>query len=100
MTANARSGAVLVTGEGGRLAGIFTDGDLRRRLLVDPGLLDRPIRDVMTKNPKVVRTDMLLADAFKRLKDHKIDEIPVVDDAGVAVGILDVQDVLEWGVAL
>ena len=100
MTAHARSGAVLVAGEGGRLAGIFTDGDLRRRLLVDPGLLDRPIGEVMTENPKVVHPEELLADAFRRLKDHKIDEIPVVDAAGVAVGILDVQDVLEWGVAL
>ena len=100
MTAHARSGAVLVTGIGGRLDGIFTDGDLRRRLLVDPGLLDRPIGDVMTRNPKVVQSEMLLADAFKRLKDHKIDEIPVVDAEGVAVGILDVQDVLEWSVAL
>jgi arabinose-5-phosphate isomerase len=100
MTAHARSGAVLVNGDDGRLLGIFTDGDLRRRLLVDPDLLDRPIQEVMTENPKVVRSEELLADAFKRLKDHKIDEIPVVDDAGVVIGILDVQDVLEWGVAL
>lgn len=100
MTAHARSGAVLVTTADGRLEGIFTDGDLRRRLLVDPDLLDRPIGEVMTRDPKVVRSDMLLADAFKRLKDHKIDEIPVVDAAGTAIGILDVQDVLEWGVAL
>ena len=99
MTAHARNGAVLIT-EDGRLAGIFTDGDLRRRLLEDAGLLGRPIREVMTATPKVTAPGELLAAAFRRLKDHKIDEIPVVDDAGRAVGILDVQDVLEWGVAL
>jgi arabinose-5-phosphate isomerase len=95
----ARSGAVLVTGEGGKLAGIFTDGDLRRRVVADPGVLDGPISAAMTTNPKTARKDELLADAYKRLKDHEIDELPVVDDSGRAVGILDVQDVLEWGVA-
>jgi len=100
MTAHARSGAVIVMGEGGKLIGIFTDGDLRRTLLVDPGLLDRPIRDVMTENPKVAKQGELLADTFRRMKEHKIDEIPVVDDAGIAIGMLDVQDLVEWGVAL
>jgi len=99
MTAHARSGAVIVTGVGGRLVGIFTDGDLRRTLLVDPDLLDRPIGDVMTKNPKVAKSDELLADTFRRMKEHKIDEIPVVDNAGAAIGMLDVQDLVEWGVA-
>jgi CBS-domain-containing membrane protein len=54
----------------------------------------------MTPRPKVARTDELLADAFKRLKDHLIDELPVLDAAGRAAGLLDVQEVLEWGIAL
>ena len=95
----ARSGAILVTDDAGRLEGIFTDGDLRRRVVADAGVLDGPIDAAMTKRPKTARKDELLADAYKRLKDHEIDELPVVDDAGRAVGILDVQDVLEWGVA-
>jgi arabinose-5-phosphate isomerase len=94
-----RSGAILVTGAGGRLEGIFTDGDLRRRVVADPSMLDGPISAAMTRNPKVARKDELLADAYQRLKTHKIDELPVVDADGHAVGILDVQDVLEWGVA-
>ena len=53
----------------------------------------------MTANPKVAKSDELLADTFRRMKKHKIDEIPVVDDAGVAIGMLDVQDLVEWGVA-
>ncbi len=95
----ARSGAILVTDAAGRLEGIFTDGDLRRRVVADPRVLDGPISAAMTRNPKSARKDELLADAYKRLKEHEIDELPVVDDAGRAVGILDVQDVLEWGVA-
>jgi len=98
-TGRARSGAILVVGDGGLLEGIFTDGDLRRRVVADAAVLDGPISAAMTKKPKTARKGELLADAFKRLKDHEIDELPVVDDAGRAVGILDVQDVLEWGVA-
>jgi arabinose-5-phosphate isomerase len=94
-----RSGAVLVVEDDGRLAGIFTDGDLRRRLVADPKVLDGPISDVMTRAPKVARNDELLAAAYRRLKEHRIDELPVVDAQGRAVGILDVQDVVEWGVA-
>ena len=95
----ARSGAVLVANAEGLLLGIFTDGDLRRRVMADAAVLDGPIADAMTKSPKVARQDELLADAFHLLKQYEIDELPVVDDAGRAVGILDVQDVLEWGVA-
>ena len=95
----ARSGAILVADAAGMLLGIFTDGDLRRRVVADPAVLDGPIADAMTRSPKVARQDELLADAYQRIKQHEIDELPVVDPAGRAVGILDVQDVLEWGVA-
>ncbi len=95
-----RSGAVLVTDDQGLLLGIFAGGDLRRGLLGDPGLLTRPIEQVMTGEPKVARATDLLADAYNRVKEHKIDELPVVDGTGHAVGVLDVQDVVEWGVAL
>ncbi len=95
----ARSGAILVTDDAGMLLGIFTDGDLRRRVVADAGVLERAIADAMTRNPKFARSDELLADAYKRLKEFEIDELPVVDAAGRAAGMLDVQDVLEWGVA-
>ncbi len=98
-TGRRRSGAILVASDDGRLEGIFTDGDFRRRMLADAGVLDEPIGGVMTRNPKVARKDELLADAYKRLKDHQFDELPVVDDTGRAVGILDVQDALAWGTA-
>lgn len=95
-----RSGALLVVADDGSLAGIFTDGDLRRRIVEDAGVLLRPVREVMTVDPKVTREDELLATAYKRLRQHSIDELPVVDAEGRPVGLLDVQDVLEFGVAL
>ena len=66
------------------------------------------IQDVVLRFPitrgiagHVARTGEIvnIADAYKRLKEFEIDELPVVDGAGRAAGMLDVQDVLEWGVA-
>jgi arabinose-5-phosphate isomerase len=94
-----KAGAALVVDTRGRLQGIFTDGDLRRRLAGGTAFLEGPIGKVMTKRPITVRDDSLLAEAMRVLKDHKIDEVPVVDARGRPVGMLDVQDILEVGVA-
>lgn len=95
----ARAGATLVVDARGRLLGIFTDGDLRRRLGEGKAFLDLPIRDVMTRSPITVGDGTLVAEALRILKDRKIDEVPVLDRAGRPVGLLDVQDILEVGVA-
>jgi arabinose-5-phosphate isomerase len=94
-----RAGAVLVVDGRGRLLGIFTDGDLRRRLSAGTAFLEGPIGAVMTRDPITVRDEGLVAEAMRVLKDHKIDELPVVDARGRPVGLLDVQDILEVGVA-
>ncbi len=89
-----RPGAlVLVDGEG-RLSGIFTDGDLRRLILERPACLDGPIRDVMTRSPRVLRDDALVRDAVRMIRELRADEIPIVDADGRPVGLLDVQDLV------
>ncbi len=95
----ARAGATMVVDGRGRLVGIFTDGDLRRHLGKGKAFLDRPIADVMTRTPITVRDETLVAEALRILKDRKIDEVPVLDARGRPVGLLDVQDILEIGVA-
>ncbi len=94
------AGAALVVDGDGRLLGIFTDGDLRRHLQEGVGFLDGPVDAVMTRHPKTVGLDMLVAEAQSLMKRHKIDEVPVVDGSGRPVGVLDVQDLLEVGFAL
>jgi arabinose-5-phosphate isomerase len=93
-----RAGSASVVNRQGRLTGIFTDGDLRRHLELDPGLLGRRVKEVMTKNPTVVNPQMLAAEAMRILKDRKIDELPVVDGKKRPVGLLDVQDLLRAGI--
>ncbi|MHC4357749.1 MAG: CBS domain-containing protein, partial [Planctomycetota bacterium] len=49
------------------------------------------------EEPRTVKTGTLAADVYRILRENKIDQIPVVDDRGVPVGIVDVQDLLDVG---
>jgi len=93
----ARAGSASVVDKRGVLAGIFTDGDLRRHLGTDPLLSRKPVKQVMTKDPVTISKDMLAADAFRILREKRIDEIPVVDKSKRPVGLVDVQDLLKAG---
>ncbi|HQP91097.1 MAG TPA: KpsF/GutQ family sugar-phosphate isomerase [Candidatus Omnitrophota bacterium] len=94
---DARAGAASVVDKKGRLAGIFTDGDLRRHLKTDSNLALKKVRDVMTKNPITISKEGLAAHAVRILKEKRIDEIPVVDKKRKPIGMLDVQDLLKAG---
>jgi arabinose-5-phosphate isomerase len=90
-----RPGAALIVDEAGILRGIFTDGDLRRLLEVDNGgRLDRPVDETMGRDPKSISPDALVDEAERLLREHQVDQIPVVDEDGRPVGLLDIQDLL------
>ena len=93
----ARAGCASIVNASGRLLGIFTDGDLRRHLDSRRNLAEATVRDVMTRTPKTIRADCLAAEALRVLREHKIDELVVVDEAHRPVGLLDVQDLLRAG---
>jgi arabinose-5-phosphate isomerase len=95
--AEGRAGAICVIAADGRLAGIFTDGDLRRRLLRGTSFLNKRIGTVMTANPKRVLFGSLAAEAGRIMKKHRIDELPVVGASGELCGVIDVQDMLAAG---
>jgi len=92
-----RPGALPVVGPRGNLRGLLTDGDIRRLILRDPGLLDRPIEEVMVTGPTTVRPDQLAAVAWHRMRENGFDELPVVDGNGRYLGLLDVQTFLKAG---
>jgi len=89
-----RAGAISVTDDEGRLVGIFTDGDLRRRLVKGASIDELKIADLMTRDPTTIQTGRLVSEAIRVMRERKFDELPVVDGAGRSVGILDIQDVL------
>ncbi|MFV0359857.1 KpsF/GutQ family sugar-phosphate isomerase [Tropicimonas sp.] len=81
--------------EDGRLAGVITDGDLRRNM---DGLLERRAIDIASRSPVTVRPDMLAAAALATLNQRAITALFVVDETGVPVGVLHVHDCLRAGV--
>ncbi len=89
-----RAGAILLVDADGRLAGVFTDGDLRRLVVDDPAPLDRPVAEVMTASPKHLDASSLVRDAERLVREHRVDEIPVVDADGRPIGLVDVQDLI------
>lgn len=90
-----RSGAVILVDEAGKMSGIFTDADLRRLLTQrDGSTLDRPVSQVMKRNAKRVHEDTLASEVMAMMKEHRIDEVPVVDDQNRPVGLIDVQDLV------
>ena len=89
---NARSGSVSVVDKRGRLIGVFTDGDLRRRMAGDDHLLARRLSEVMTPNPIAVREDALAVEALKIFNERNIDDLIVVNARRQPVGLVDSQD--------
>jgi arabinose-5-phosphate isomerase len=91
-------GMTVVTEDDGRLAGIFTDGDLRRTLDHNIDVRQTIIDDVMTAHGKTARAEMLAAEALKIMEDHKINSLVVIDDNDQPIGALNMHDLLRAGV--
>ena len=87
-----RAGAAVVAGEDEQLLGIFTHGDFVRHFQSDPRVGERLVADLMTLNPVVVQQDKLAVEVLNLLERHRIDDLVVVDDRGVPVGMVDSQD--------
>ena len=60
----------------------------------ESGALSRPIRDVMTRNPKRIDAEHLASEAMAMMHQHRFDELPVVDVQDRPVGLIDVQDLV------
>ena len=89
---HAKSGSLAVVNARGKLAGVFTDGDFRRRMSADENLLTRPLKSVMTPNPICIRDDALAVEALKIFNERNIDDLIVVNAKKEPVGLVDSQD--------
>jgi arabinose-5-phosphate isomerase len=92
-------GCVGAVGADGRLAGIVTDGDLRRKM--GPGLTEQSVHTVMTAEPITVSPDALASDALRMMTagNRKITQLFACDDAGAPAGLLHIHDLLRAGVS-
>jgi arabinose-5-phosphate isomerase len=87
-----RAGAAVIADGDGKLVGIFTHGDFVRHFQNDPKIGERLVADLMTLNPVTVHRDKLAVEVLNLLERHRIDDLVVVDDDNVPVGIVDSQD--------
>lgn len=93
--AGRRTGAVIVVDEYKRLVGLFTDSDLVRLLEEHrEDQLDRPVCEAMTAKPLTISADATVEEAVHVLSTRKFSELPVVDDDGRPLGLIDITDVL------
>jgi arabinose-5-phosphate isomerase len=92
-----RMGITCVLGAEGGLAGVVTDGDIRRALAANTDLLALRAADIMSRAPVTVAPHVLAAEALHLLEDRKITAVVVVDDGGRAIGIVHLHDLWRTG---
>jgi CBS domain-containing protein len=95
--AEKRRAAVVVVDRQGALRGIFTERDLLRRVAV-PGRDPKttPLSEVMTREPETLGPDALIAYAINRLHNASYRTIPLVDAQSRPMGIMTVNDIVQW----
>lgn len=92
-----RLGATAVLDENGGLAGIITDGDLRRMLEENRDINKLQAADIMTRNPQTIDIESLAVDAFDKMKQYNITQLLIMKD-GQYAGIIHLHDILKEGV--
>ena len=88
----AKSGTISVVDKRDRIIGVFTDGDFRRAIARDTGVLQSQINKVTTRSPITIRQNALAVEALKIFQQRQIDDLIVVDENKRPVGIVDSQD--------
>jgi arabinose-5-phosphate isomerase len=88
----AKAGSVSVVNNKGKLVGVFTDGDLRRHMAIQPDVLSLQLHQVMTQKPIIISEDALAAQALKVFNERNIDDLIVVNSHNEPVGLIDSQD--------
>jgi len=97
-TLNAKNlGAVLIVDAAQRVAGIITDGDIRRLVAKEINLDTQHVADHMTPAPKTIAKELLAADALSIMQEHEITILPITDTQGHLSGILHLHNLLGKG---
>ena len=92
-------GMAMIVDNSGKLAGVLTDGDIRRTLIKYPDTVSLLIKDVMTVNPKRISGDEYAASALHLMEKYSITALAVVDSSDKPIGVIHIHDILKAGVA-
>lgn len=91
-------GMTTIVNQNNELAGVFTDGDIRRAFDNQADIHRTPIHQIMTKNPKVIRPGTLAAEALHIMETYKITSLIVINEQNKPLGIVHMHDILRAGV--
>src|SRR5262249_39101111 len=91
-------GMTTVVDLAGELAGVFTDGDVRRALDKVTDVHQAKVHELMSRHPKTIRSNLLAAEALNLMESHKITSLILTDPAKKPVGIIHIHDILRAGV--
>jgi len=92
-----RLGTTTVVDKNGKLSGVVTDGDLRRLLEKTMDIKDLKAKDIMSKNPKVMKDHYLASFALQAMENFKITTLIIVDDSNKPSGIIHLHDLVNLG---
>jgi arabinose-5-phosphate isomerase len=95
MAAHGNHGAAIVVNDEGILAGIITDGDLRRILEKYENPLTLTIKEVMIKGPRTITKDKMAAEAMHVMEQKNITVLPVIDENRIPIGIIHLHDIIK-----
>ena len=93
-----RLGMTAVVDGRGKLAGILTDGDLRRILEREDQPLDVVVSEVMTRSPKTIEEDALATEALRRMETYAITSLLSISEDGSPKGVIHIHDILKAGI--
>ncbi len=90
-------GTVPIVDADQRVVGVVTAGDLTRLMERDSDFLERPVADVMTRDPKVADPDELGSAAVRRMEEYGVMALPVLEDDGTLMGVVHLHDLMRSG---
>ena len=95
-----QSEMVCISAENGRLAGIITDGDLRRALSRRADIYGMTVKEIMTANPFTIDSSAMAVQALQKMKENRISCLPVVDAEGKICGSIAMTQLVHAGLVL
>ncbi|MEI6715532.1 MAG: KpsF/GutQ family sugar-phosphate isomerase [Verrucomicrobiota bacterium] len=94
-----KAGAAVAVSEEGTMLGIFTHGDFARHFQSNSHIGEAPVGQYLTVKPVCVQEECLAAEVLLVLEKHRVDELVVLNQQGIPVGVVDSQDLARWRLA-
>jgi arabinose-5-phosphate isomerase len=94
----AKRGICSVLDQNNHIIGVVTTGDLNRLVERTEHFFDIPVSEVMNKNPKIARVNMLAYTAYKKMENYRIIAMPVVDENNIICGTIHLHDIMRAGI--